>query len=296
MHGLWRGRTAPGSSAFLLLRTSSSRDAQTHPSIAPGWVVRPPKASSQCIERRAEVDVKRSVVHHQRGYRLDARRPRLCDSPLLLSEMDDFDLVTRRVQSPCKRPLRINAHRTPRVIEPNSLFHRYAHFLRHVPRSPESIATSRGPSRGHKTVRPESSSSPRPNRPRARRIQAATEPDQTRSAAASSGPTPAVAEMVESVVGCKWSLHVLAQIRAGNVRPGTLERSAPGLTHKVLSERLAKLLRFGIIERHEIAARPAHVEYRLTPFGERFTRIIDEVDRLQRSLSDQKVGREAPAS
>ncbi len=99
-------------------------------------------------------------------------------------------------------------------------------------------------------------------------------------------PAPTVAEMVESVVGCKWSLHVLSQIRAGNVRPGTLERSAPGLTHKVLSERLAKFQRFGIIERHEIAARPAHVEYRLTPFGERFARIIDEVERLQESLTE----------
>ncbi|MCW5768185.1 MAG: helix-turn-helix transcriptional regulator [Phycisphaeraceae bacterium] len=142
-------------------------------------------------------------------------------------------------------------------------------------------------------MRPESSSSRRPNRPRARRIVAAPEPAETGAATANSGPTPAVAEMVESVVGCKWSLHVLAQIRAGNLRPGTLERSAPGLTHKVLSERLAKFLRFGIIERHEIASRPAHVEYRLTPFGEQFARIIDEVDRLQQMLSDQKDGREA---
>jgi len=135
-------------------------------------------------------------------------------------------------------------------------------------------------------VRPESATPSQPppeSRPRARRIEPQAQPEAV--ALAQDARAPTVAEMVESVVGCKWSLHVLAQIRAGNVRPGTLERSAPGLTHKVLSERLAKFLRFGIIERHEIAARPAHVEYRLTPFGERFAGIIDEVERLQQSLA-----------
>jgi DNA-binding HxlR family transcriptional regulator len=139
-------------------------------------------------------------------------------------------------------------------------------------------------------VRPESAESSPPERqprPRARRIEAQT---QTEPEPAKDASAPTVAEMVESVVGCKWSLHVLAQIRAGNVRPGTLERSASGLTHKVLSERLSKFLRFGIVKRHEIASRPAHVEYRLTPFGERFARVIDEIDRLQHSLSEQEAG------
>lgn len=137
-------------------------------------------------------------------------------------------------------------------------------------------------------VRPQSHSSDgsaRAGRPRARKIESPSAPALPIVPASKDVATVTVAEMVESVVGCKWSLHVLAQIRAGNVRPGTLERSAPGLTHKVLSERLAKFLRFGIIERHEIAARPAHVEYRLTPFGDRFARIIDEVERLQESLA-----------
>lgn len=272
---------------------SSTERGAAHPERAPGGSARSSIASAQRFKRCAEVDMECSSTHHKCGDRFDSRITRLRHSPLRLTEVDDLNLESRRVQSPRERTLRIDAHRTPRVIETHSLFHCYAHFLRHVPRSPESIAAPREPSRGHKTVRPESSSSRRPNRPRARRIVAAPEPAETGAATANSGPTPAVAEMVESVVGCKWSLHVLAQIRAGNLRPGTLERSAPGLTHKVLSERLAKFLRFGIIERHEIASRPAHVEYRLTPFGEQFARIIDEVDRLQQMLSDQKDGREA---
>jgi DNA-binding HxlR family transcriptional regulator len=92
---------------------------------------------------------------------------------------------------------------------------------------------------------------------------------------------PDVAAMVESIIGCKWSLHVLAQIRSGINRPGVLTRSAPGLTTKVLNERLDKMLQFGIIARQAFPEIPPRVEYTLTPFGERFAEILDAVERLK---------------
>ena len=97
-------------------------------------------------------------------------------------------------------------------------------------------------------------------------------------------PASGVGMMVESIVGCKWSMHVLAAIRRGIARPGALERSAEGLTAKVLAERLSKLLRFGIVERRAFAEIPPRVEYRLTPFGEKFAKLIDEVEQLEREL------------
>lgn len=97
-----------------------------------------------------------------------------------------------------------------------------------------------------------------------------------------------IAEMVESIVGCKWSLHVLAQIRKGVNRPGAIERSAEGLSAKVLGERLDKLVRFGIAERHAFAEVPPRVEYHLTPLGERFVGIIDQVEELQRQINAQE--------
>lgn len=92
--------------------------------------------------------------------------------------------------------------------------------------------------------------------------------------------------MVESVVGCKWSMHVLACVRRGVNRPGAIERSAPGLTGKVLSERLDKLVRFGILAKTTYAEVPPRVEYAFTPLGEKFLGIIDEVERVQRSIND----------
>lgn len=88
--------------------------------------------------------------------------------------------------------------------------------------------------------------------------------------------------MVESVVGCKWSLRVLGAVRAGVNRPGALTRSIPGLTSKVLSERLEKFVRYGIFERRSYPEIPPRVEYGLTAFGEKFAAILDAVEALER--------------
>ncbi|MBY0262942.1 MAG: helix-turn-helix transcriptional regulator [Phycisphaerales bacterium] len=95
--------------------------------------------------------------------------------------------------------------------------------------------------------------------------------------------------MVESIVGCKWSLHVLAEVARGNNRPGKLVRSAPGLTSKVLAERLDKMVRFGIFKRVSYPEVPPRVEYFLTPLGERFRGIIAEVEKLQRDVESGRV-------
>ncbi len=96
--------------------------------------------------------------------------------------------------------------------------------------------------------------------------------------------TPTVAGMVEDIIGCKWSLAVLGRIRSGVVRPGAMEHAVPGLSKKVLNERLRKLVRFGIVERHAYAEVPPRVEYRLTAFGEKFSSLLDGVEQLQRDV------------
>ena len=90
--------------------------------------------------------------------------------------------------------------------------------------------------------------------------------------------------MVEDIVGCKWSLCVLDLIEQGLNRPGVMQRSVAGLSAKVLNQRLRKLLRYGIIERQVFAEVPPHVEYRITPFGRRFSRILAAIRELEREL------------
>ena len=96
---------------------------------------------------------------------------------------------------------------------------------------------------------------------------------------------PDVAEIFEGCLGCKWTLHVLEQVRRGVNRPGALVRTAEGLTAKVLNERLAKLVRFGILEKVSYAEVPPRVEYAFTPFGRRFLSVLDQIDQLRREVS-----------
>ena len=97
--------------------------------------------------------------------------------------------------------------------------------------------------------------------------------------------SPGVHQMVESIIGCKWSLSVLSLVRSGVCRPGEMERSIAGLSGKVLNERLAKLQRFGILEKTSFAEVPPRVEYHLTAFGRQFIGLVDAVDQLQNSLN-----------
>lgn len=95
---------------------------------------------------------------------------------------------------------------------------------------------------------------------------------------------PSVRTIVEDLVGCKWTLHVLQQVRAGVHRPGQLVRTTEGLTRKVLYERLAKLVRYDVLERVAYPEIPPRVEYRLTPFGVRLNTVLDAIDALQHDV------------
>jgi DNA-binding HxlR family transcriptional regulator len=97
-------------------------------------------------------------------------------------------------------------------------------------------------------------------------------------------PPPNVSRMVEDIVGCKWSLAVLGAVRGGVRRPGAMEHAIEGLSKKVLNERLNKLVRFGILEKQAYAELPPRVEYRFTPFGDKFCVVLDGIEALQREL------------
>jgi DNA-binding HxlR family transcriptional regulator len=95
---------------------------------------------------------------------------------------------------------------------------------------------------------------------------------------------PSVAGMVESIIGCKWSLSVLQMVHQGIDRPGAMERASDGLTTKVLNERLRKLVNYGILQRYAYPEIPPRVEYKLTVFGEKFVHILNEIEKLNQEI------------
>lgn len=69
-----------------------------------------------------------------------------------------------------------------------------------------------------------------------------------------------------------WDPVVLAGLRTGPRRRGDLLAAVGGLSDKVLTETLRRLLADGLVERHRYAAAPPRVEYRLSPLG---TSLVD---------------------
>jgi DNA-binding HxlR family transcriptional regulator len=82
---------------------------------------------------------------------------------------------------------------------------------------------------------------------------------------------------LEDVVGCKWSAAVVAAIGRGVTRPGQLERFIPGISTKVLNERLRKLLDYGVIKRTEFPGKVLRVEYQLSTTGRKLKGIIEQL-------------------
>jgi DNA-binding HxlR family transcriptional regulator len=90
-----------------------------------------------------------------------------------------------------------------------------------------------------------------------------------------------VGRMVETVIGCKWSLTVLDLVSRDIVRPGEMERSIEGLTAKVLNDCLRRLVQFRVLEKRSYPEIPPRVEYRFTEFGWKFRRTLDALDALE---------------
>lgn len=94
------------------------------------------------------------------------------------------------------------------------------------------------------------------------------------------------ARMVESIFRCKWSLTVYQLLANGINRPGEMVRNVEGLTTKVLNDCLRKNMEFGILEKIAYNEIPPRVEYLVTPLGEKFISILDELEKLQDEIKN----------
>lgn len=87
-------------------------------------------------------------------------------------------------------------------------------------------------------------------------------------------------QKLEDVIGCKWSVAVLATIAEGIIRPGEIERHIQGISTKVLSERFRKLSAYGLLQKHAYAELPPRTEYELTDKGKSLVNIIRQIHEL----------------
>jgi DNA-binding HxlR family transcriptional regulator len=93
--------------------------------------------------------------------------------------------------------------------------------------------------------------------------------DETRSY----GQTCPIARTLD-ILGDRWTLLIVRDLFLGRKRYHEFMEGSPGIPARMLSERLKKLERHGLIERVIYSEHPLRAEYHLTPLGESLEPVI----------------------
>lgn len=75
----------------------------------------------------------------------------------------------------------------------------------------------------------------------------------------------------------RWTGVILRALLAGTCRFNGISAYVPGLSDRLLSERLKELEAEGIVERHVYPETPVRIEYVLTPKGEELRDVVQVV-------------------
>lgn len=81
-------------------------------------------------------------------------------------------------------------------------------------------------------------------------------------------------EVAVDVIGGKWRPVILAHLKEGVHRYGELRRRMPGISEKMLVQRLRELEADGLVARHDHGTKAPHVEYRLTDEGRSLSGVL----------------------
>ena len=79
----------------------------------------------------------------------------------------------------------------------------------------------------------------------------------------------------QKVLTGKWSMYIMYLLTDGPIRFNELQRKMP---EEMLSRQLKKLEEEGLIERIEYQQIPPKVEYKLSDIGEKFRKVLKELE------------------
>jgi DNA-binding HxlR family transcriptional regulator len=90
------------------------------------------------------------------------------------------------------------------------------------------------------------------------------------------------------VLSGPWTIYILCCLhKKGETRFGQLKRQIPGISSKMMTERLRSLEQAEIIFRHQAPTMPLQVTYRLTKEGRDLTSILDQINTLAERWQNQ---------
>jgi DNA-binding HxlR family transcriptional regulator len=80
------------------------------------------------------------------------------------------------------------------------------------------------------------------------------------------------------LIGGRWKVLLLRELAAGPCRHGQLLRALPGITQKMLTQRLRELEGKGLLDRRGfLEGRVKVVEYSLTPWGKNVMSVVFQI-------------------
>ena len=77
------------------------------------------------------------------------------------------------------------------------------------------------------------------------------------------------------VIGGKWKVIILYQLRGKTLRFGELKKLIPRITQKMLTQQLREMEQDNLVARKVYAEVPPRVEYRATPLADKLNPILD---------------------
>ncbi|MDH3504450.1 MAG: helix-turn-helix transcriptional regulator [Nitrospirota bacterium] len=94
------------------------------------------------------------------------------------------------------------------------------------------------------------------------------------------------------VLAGPWTIYILCRLHNnGETRFGQLKRQMPGISSKMLTERLRSLEKAEIIFRHQALTVPPQVTYGLTTEGRELTTILDQINTVAYRWQNKEIKR-----
>jgi DNA-binding HxlR family transcriptional regulator len=87
-------------------------------------------------------------------------------------------------------------------------------------------------------------------------------------------------ERLLAVIAGKWKVLILRELFQGARRHAQLYKALPGISQKVLTAHLRELELDGVVRREDFGTKRRHVEYSLTPFGQKLRRLVLDMPEL----------------
>jgi DNA-binding HxlR family transcriptional regulator len=96
-------------------------------------------------------------------------------------------------------------------------------------------------------------------------------------------PVPEEVRRAADLLGRRWCLSIVYACHTGAQRFNEVSQAVGAVPPRTLAQRLGELEQAGVLERRVVAARPPHVEYRLTADGARLAAVVAELGSWRRA-------------